>query len=687
MAGLTLQPAFTSGELSPSLSARVDLAKYNQGCRTLLNYKVQPHGGATKRSGFLLLDTLPGEAVLMRFAFNNDQAYCLAFGDHWLRVFTAAGPVLDSYGQVYQLGSPYSLAEARALATAQSADVLYLACWGQPPRKLKRLAHNRWEFEVITFGPPLAAPGKPVATFYNQAKKSDGSQATAQLTTPYTYYVTAVDQDGRESELSPGVTITGPASNNWQGGDWLGLTWPAVAGAVEYQVYKAEFGGRPGFVAVTGELTYHDYNVSASLSEGAPKYKDPFPDGDWPGVVTFFEQRLVFASTPKRPQTIWLSKSGDYGNFAVYTPLTDDAALELTLASAEVSSMSWLAALRSLVLGSTSMEWEIGAQQAAFSAKSAKATPQSYIGSAKLPAIIVGNTILHVSRSGAQVRDMKYDFGSDSYNGSDLTIMATHLFERHTITGWTYQQHPDSIIWVVRSDGVLLGLTYQPEHQIFAWHRHETQGRFLSVCAVPKGHDDALFAVVARAGKWFLECQSREFRGEDQAQAVFLDCALVYAGKPVKTVSGLSHLEGMTVGILADGGVEPPQKVKDGAVRFQQPKSRVVVGLAYNADLETMPVEVAGPQGSSVGRKKRVNEVLVLFHQTAADVRGGTSFNHLESFKLRSDEPYGRPPRLFSGLKSLTLPTLAENVITVCLRSADPVPMTVLAVMPKVEVL
>lgn len=685
MPSLGLQGAFTSGELSPSLSARVDLSKYQQGCRTLRNFVVQPHGGATKRPGFVLLDSMPGEAVLLSFVFNTEQAYCLCFGEKWLRVATRDGFVLKN-GAPYTLDSPYTLAEARKMCVTQSADVLFIACRGHVPRKLMRLAHDEWQFEAMSFDPPLPTPGKPTLTFVNEAKKSDGSGSSAQLVTPYTYYVTAVDKDGKESELSEGADLTGPASNNWQAGDYLSVAWQAVPGAEEYRLYKSSFGSRPGYITVISDLTYNDYNVAASLTEGAPKYDNPFPDGDYPGTVCLFEQRLVFASSSKRPQTIWMSKSGDYGNFAIYDPVTDDSPIELTLASSEVSPMCWMVALRSLILGSSSVEWELGATgDGAFTAKTAKATPQSYRGSKELRALIIGNVLLHVSRSGSQVRDLQYDFGSDSYGGTDRTILAAHLLESERIEDWTYQQSPDSIVWAVRSDGVLLGMTFQAEHEVTAWHRHDTDGLFKAVCAVPQGYDDTLFAVVLREGKHYLERMADRYLGGDASRAVFVDCALTYEGAPVKALSGLDHLEGKEIGIYSNGAVEPPQVVERGAVSLLKPSGLVTVGLPYVADLETMPVELIGQDGASVGRKKYINAVNVLFRDTVT-AKVGVGFGHLGNVKWRSRERYGEPLRPFSGIKSVTTRSLAENVVTVCIRSDEPTPMTILALMPSVEV-
>jgi hypothetical protein len=285
------------------------------------------------------------------------------------------------------------------------------------------------------------------------------------------------------------------------------------------------------------------------------------------------------------------------------------------------------------------------------------------------------------------VRDLKYDFGSDSYRGSDCTIMASHLFEEFRITGWTYQQHPDSIVWVVREDGVLLGLTYQAEHEIFAWHRHETQGRFREVCAVPDLREDALFAEVERDGVFYLEVLAPTYIGGDYSRAVFLDSALVYdrPGQPVTHLSGLGHLEGRTVGILAGGAVHPPRVVKNGEIALESPAEVVIVGLPFTSDLETMPLEMAGPEGVSVGRKKQVSEVSFIFRESVG-ARAGLSFDRLETIKWRTDEPYGQGPRPFSGLKNVVVPGLAEPQVTVCLRSDEPTPLTVLALMARVDV-
>lgn len=678
MPGSVLQSDFTAGELAPSLSARVDLAKYTKGCRTLTNFLVQAHGGAVKRPGFVLLDSLPGEAVLIPFVFSQSQAYCLVFGDGWLRVATHDGFILDGSSSVYKLTSPYTLAQAKELSYAQSADVLFLAVHGVAPTKLKRYGHANWQFETMVFTEPLPSPTTQTATL------SGGSGST-----PYTYYVTAINADGKESGLPVGISINGPPSNNWTAGTYIEVTWSAVTNAVEYRVYKASFGGRPGFVTDTKNLSWRDFNVTPSTTEGAPVYENPFPAADYPGAVCLFEQRLVFASSPNRPQTIWMSKTGDYGNFATYKPAAADTPIELTIASQEVSPVNWLVPLRSLIVGAGGMEWEISsrADSSAFSASNAKASPQSYWGSSLRNAIIIGNVVLHVSSSGRQVRSLQYVFSADSYDGSDLSIMAAHLLESGHVIDWTYAKAPDSIVWAVRSDGMLLGLTFQAEHEIVAWHKHSTQGKFKSVCAIPNGTEDALFALVERNGVMYLERAADRYLGGDPTGAVFLDASLTYRGDAVSSVTGLEHLNGMEVGIFADGAVQTPRVVSEGRVTLDSAASVVTVGLQYTADLETMPVEIVGQNGTSVAQKKQINGVNVMLRDSLG-VKIGPSFedSKMQEVKWRTTEPYGQPPAPYTGLKNITMPTLADNIVTVCLRSEMPTPVTVLSLVSRMTV-
>lgn len=735
-----LQGAFTSGELTPDLDARTDFTRYANGCRTLKNFWVQAHGGASKRPGFMLAGQVPGEATLVPFVFNTEQSYCLVFGDGWLRICTEDGFIADDKGTTIEIPSPYTIQQAKLLSWAQSGDILFLACRGVHPQKLRRLGHNNWQFQPMSFIPDVAAPtwqvpsveyetvteyefrypagsliqsnGKAIkvhlyaqtakqvpiniegyAVFYNRATNSAGVISPAVRNTRYTYYVTASSKDtGRESLVSIANNITGPASNNWQVGDYIRVKWAAVANAAEYRVYKAQSGGTPGLLAVTTALYVDDNNILPKYNSGMRVTKSPFvaqksEEGlgrEYPGVVCFFEQRLVFASSISQPQTLWLSDSGDYQNFSRHTPVQADNSIEITIASNEVSPLQWMVPMRSLMAGGSGTEWEITSRDGgAFSAGNARAIPQSRRGSAQMRALVVGSTILHVTRSGREIRNFQYDFGTDSFTGQDKGILASHLFEKYRIVNWDYQPLPHSIIWAVREDGVLLGLTYNAEHEVHAWHRHDTQGKFKAVCALPCPSEDKLFALVERNGKYCVEYMAAPFIGGNSMEsAIYLDSALqLNNAAPVSAVSGLEHLEGLEITLLADGKT-CQHTVTDGRVGLDTPARNILAGLSYSSELETMPLEAASAQGSSSGRKKKVSAINIhLKNSLGAEV--GTDFEHLEAIKWPEKNGV---PALYSGVQRVVTGTLANNLITACIRSDEPYPLTVLAVIPEIAI-
>lgn len=142
----------------------------------------------------------------------------------------------------------------------------------------------------------------------------------------------------------------------------------------------------------------------------------------------------------------------------------------------------------------------------------------------------------------------------------------------------------------------------------------------------------------------------------------------------------------MEVQIFADDAVHPARTVAGGRVNLEREASIVTVGLGYVADLGTMPVEVMGQNGSSVGAKKQINAVDVLF-QSSLGVKVGLSFDdRMQAVKWRTNEPYGKPPAPYSGMKSVVVPSLADNSVTVCIRSDLPTPVSVLVLVSRVQV-
>lgn len=708
----SFQPSFTSGELSPALSARIDLNKYDSGAQLLRNVLVHPSGGISKAPGTIFIaragganGTGGGRVRLIPFIFNAAQHYLLEFSAGLVRVVTADGVVVNSGGNPVTVTTTYSVSDILALSYVQSADVLYLAHPSHPPRKLMRYGHADWRLGTLTFSPAIAAPAGLSGSFsVTEAPAGGGSKI-------WRYKVTAIDRDTGEESLPAGpVAISGTESmrvgvaksDGTAYPDWFSkISWSTSSAANEYRVYKEKGGGMYGYIGSAREGWFEDKNIAPNIEETPPDANNPFENGNYPSCVALHQQRLVFAGSNRSPNTIWMSRSGNFENFSRSIRVKDDDYIEATLAARRVDPIVWLVALRELIAGSTGGEWEIGGgQKGAVTPGSINAKLQSARGSASgLQPVVIGNTILHVSRAGDCVRDLVYDFGADSYAGTDRSLLATHLFTGRRIVSWDYQQSPDSIVWCVTSDGVLLGLTWMREHEIFAWHRHDTDGFYEDICVLPgDGYDDVFFVVRRRINgetvryiEQFAEPMPvpRDYESLDDsgkagvlAEAFHVHCGLSYRGAPTGEISGLEHLEGKDLAILADGAVIPPRQVVNGAVSLEHPAAVIHAGLPYSAEARTMNYEPQQPDGTSVGLRKRIARVLVKFaNSSAVDI--GIN-NRVVEVKWRTDEPYGSPPRLHSETVPVSVPGAWSRDSSVWITSDTPTPFTVLGVVPEV---
>ena len=689
------QASFTGGEISPDLNDRIDLAKYSTACKALENMQIMPHGGVYKRTGFRYLANVTEPVRLMPFIFSVDQTYMLAWGTNTLSFFTENGSVLGADNKPYTIKTPYSLAEASALSYIQSADVIYLASLDSPVYKLSRIAHDNWTLEKLSFVPETVPPLGVTGFLYD--KRTPPEHEADGLNSKYwKFRITSINgASGEESLPSAFIYVLGP--ENMRNNCYPKLSWNGVAGVTEYRVYQDK-SGKYGYIGSAEGLMFDAKNIAPDMLDSFPIANDPFINENYPGSVCFFQQRLVFGGSRKRPQTLWFSMSANYENFSMSSPVKADDSIEVTIASNEVSLIQWMISLRTLLVGTTGVEWEIKGtgEGGAISPFGITILPQSYRGSATIDAQIVGSTILHVGRTYKEVRDLLYSFGSDSYEGTDRALLASHLFENNTITKWTYQQSPDSIVWCCRDDGVLLGMTYIKEHDIYGWHRHITDGKFLDCACVPGKNTDNLFVLTTRiinnVPHYFIEVQDvRTVNEANTINAFYVDCGLSYSGEPIKEISGLNHLLGKTVNILADGGVVAPQIVRaldDNKIGIILPEAASVIhiGLGYTARIQSMGLEPTMQDGSSVGRLKRVVSIGVDIRATNS-IKIGASFDKMFDAKLRArNDPPDKPPSPFTGIVHITISDVPKTQITACVESSNPVPLIVLAMTPSFDV-
>lgn len=692
------QATFTGGELAPSLHARTDLAKYRTGAKELTNWYIHPHGGVSRRNGLQFVDLVRDTTLatrLIAFEAASNDTYVLEFSPTAMRVFRNG--VLVRYpvghlsaGQVFLLSTPYQAWHLRELVFEQSNDVLTITHEAYAPVEIARYDHHDWRLTTLSFAPSLSglpAPSIDANHSYTTPPAIGDTPDSGYVEETHRYAYTVVLATGEESSRSSSTAVSNDL--RWYPSNYNTITWTAVAGALFYNVYKFNE-GYYGLIGTTESNSFTDKNYKPNMQEAPPQGKNPFIGvGNYPRAVAYHQQRRLFGGTINRPQTTWGSVSAGFNNFSVARPAKDSDAIEFTIAARSLQKIRHYLSMADLLVFTESAEWRVrGTQDGILTPSSIKAEPQSYHGIGDVPPLVIGDQVLMVLRDGRQVRDLGYKFESDNYSGSDLTVLANHLFQGKRVLEWAHQKYPDSIIWCVMDDGSVNALTYMREHEVWGWARHVTDGTFESVAVVRENDVDVPYFVVARTiggvPKRYVE-RITPVSATDRPTAFFVDCGLSYSGDPITAVGGLSHLEGRTVVGLADGAVvgrDGELVVAGGSVTLDRPASVIHLGLPYESRLETLSFTLG--DRVTEGTIKAVGEVKVRVVNTSG-IEIGVDFTDMGEHKAREWEDYGEAPSLFSGIITLAASADQDRKGAVCLRQSYPLPATVLSISPDID--
>lgn len=395
---------------------------------------------------------------------------------------------------------------------------------------------------------------------------------------------------------------------------WVEVEWSSAGAKRYWRLLKTNAAQAGGSVM---EIEFHE--------KGNPSV---WTAGKYPSCITFFEERLWLASL----QTIWGSRSGDYYNLTTGT--NDDDAIEYTISSNQMNKIHFISSGKILAIGTAVDIYKMSASELdeAITPLNVRIVREvSLKGAAFMEAISINNGVLYLSRSKRKIREFTFNSENNSYVSPDMSILAEHLFTNKEIRYICYQPEPFSCLWAVRNDGVLLGFSYYRQEGITAWHRHTTDGFFESVASVygADGNHE-LWSVVKRTiggvDKRYVEMMKQPFDDEtlDSNECFFVDSGLTYNGAPTATISGLGHLEGKTVAVLADGVVQTSKVVSGGSITLDTAASRVHAGLAYSSILQTMRLERKDEKGTAQGRKGRINQAVIRFYKTKQFKYGST---------------------------------------------------------------
>lgn len=720
MSNRSFTRSFGGGELTPEFYGHIDDAKFQTGLGLCRNFIVLPHGPVANRPGTAFVRAVKDSTKRTRvisFSYSTSQTFVLELGAGYFRFHTqgatllagspaayngatayTVGSLVSSGGinyycilattgnappnatywyamptnGVYEIPNPYAEADLFDIHFVQSADVLTLVHPNYAPMELRRYGATNWQLATIVFASTLTAPTGVTAT-------NTGAGATT-----YSYKVTAVGSTGLEEGLtSSAATCT---NNLLTTGNYNTINWSAVSGAQRYNVYK-QSNGLYGYIGQTDALTFKDDNITADIGKTPPIASTPFTGaGNYPGAVSYYEQRRDFAGTINMPQNFWATRSGTESNLSYSIPSKDDDGISFRIAAREANTIRHIVPLTNLILLTSSAEWRVTSQNSdAITPTSISVSPQSAIGSSNVQPVVVNNNLVFVAARGGHMRELGYSWQSSAYITSDISLRAPHLFDNYDIVDMAFAKAPQPIVWATSTTGKLIGLTYVPEQQIGAFHQHDTgaadgtDGVFESVTVVAEGAYDAVYVVVRRTVngsqvRYIERFAPRLF--STLAASFFVDAGSTYnTGSPVSTISGVTWLEGKTINILADGAVHRPLTVTGGSFTLDYPATVVNFGLPIQADIETLPIALQ-VEAYAQGRQKNVSQVYFRVVNSSG-INVGPSFDKLVSPKQRTDEPYGTPPRVVTGEIPVRIPASWNANGTICARQSDPLPLTI----------
>lgn len=808
-----IQTNFTAGEFSPRLLGRVDIAKYYNSTQLMQNMLPYVHGAVTRRTGTYHVSEVKDSSAATRiipFKFSTTQNYIIELGNLYMRVYRSRGQVVESsktitgitqanpgvvtsaahaysngdqfyisgvvgmtqvnglrytaanvaantlelsgvstaaytayssggiMERIYTVATPWPSSVLFDLKFTQSADVLYVTHPSYQARKITRTSDTAWTVSTLS---NLDGPYLSVNT-------------SATTLTP--------------SGTTGAITITASAAT--------------FAATDVNRVVRINHGGTWGWATITGYTSTTQVNATVGGTFGATTAQTSWRLGawsdttGWPSCVAFFQERLYFAGNTNQPQTIWGSVVSDYENFAPSNSsgtVSDSSAVTFTIADDQVNAIRWLSAGRVMSIGTSEAEFSL------FGGSSGGTSPvtptnitvqrESTHGSiSNVRPRRIGNAVIFVQASGRRVRELTYNFRVDGYESADVTLLAEHI----TLSGikdFDYQEEIDSVGWMVRNDGVLIGFTYDRLQDVVAWQRNILGGTGAQVESVavipnPSGTGDDLWLVVKRTiggtTKRYIEYMTDPFDPDTNGQdsAFFVDSGLTYdgyldttltpgattgsgvtftagssvftssmVGRKIKAtnggratitgytsgtqvvcsittafpdtsaiasgawsvaiqdISGLYHLNGETVSILADGATHPDKVVSSYGVSLDGFYSKVHIGYSYVSRIKTMPPEVS-QRGTVQGQTKRIHRAYINCYKSGA-FKYGKSFTGMTPLPARSagDETDTAPP-LIDRIVPLDWPSGYEDSPVVCIEQSLPLPLTILYIVKEMVV-
>lgn len=688
---LAAQHSFNRGEIAPDLHGRKDWAPVYSGLAVALNVIARTTGGVAKAPGtrFIAPALEQGRAVrFIPFEFGSEQTYVLEFGDKRFRILHDGGLVVypqghEKAGAIVVLDSPFTIDQMqsddirvergkRNVDYCQDNDTLIIVHAESKPKILTRFDHHDWRWTDF-----VAETGLPYPT--GLVIERDGQTGAS-------YCVATLGANNAQSSASNTVTCSDA------GGDGVTeLSWNAMEGATGYRVYKRfPTTGGMSYQAIgdVNGTTFIDNNTTAGNEKQTPvKPENPFDGpGKYPSVSVFHGSRLIMGGPTEKPNRINGSKLGEFKNFTLpkaTATSTDEDAFEWSVTGGKSSPiLLWLASMADLVMGASAGEYRMKGTKPA---SNPEISIQSNYGNSSVKPLLFRKAIVAVGNNRESLNAFAFDYLSNDYGGKELTHYSRHIFQGRRIMAMAAQPNPFATMWCVLSDGVAAVVTYMAEEDVLGVTRRTTDGLFETCESIANvdGRSDIYFQtrrVVNGEEKRFLEVMApHHFPGMPLGDAWYVDCGLEYRGEAKAVFTGMDHLEGRKIAVLADGvayGVDGADDivVRGGAFALPVEAAHVIAGLPYAAEVTTIDM---GPQGFEAATRNRAPIAATVGFYHSRDCR--YSCEGSAEGKLDFLDADGRTTTLKTTSKTFTVPADPAGSLSsrLTLRSSSPVPWCV----------
>lgn len=645
---IKLQTTFNSGELDPRLAARTDVKQYYQGAAEALNVISMPQGGMKRRPGLAYKDGVlssgsAGSSVRMAsFSFNTEQTYLLVFTNLQIEIY------MDGVSQA-TVTTPYTSADLDEINWTQSADTMIIVHEDYTPATLTRgSSHTSWTWAGITF------KNQPAFDF-------DDNYAALTFTL-----------GSNRHKMHQSITVTASASvflakhvggifDAWAGGErGVGRITAVTSGTVAtIKVLDTWLDGNGDEDDVLAGDAYIGEPVWSS-TKGYPK------------TVTFYQGRLWFGGSTKRPQTVWGSVTNDFYNFDQGSGL-DDESVALTLDTDQVNAITALFSARHLQIFTTGGEFMIPNE--VITPEKASVKRQTMYGSGKVRPKNIDGSTLFLDRTGKSIREFVFTYSEDAYTSASTSILASHLLndpvDMDILRGTS--QDDANYFYLVNGDGTVAVYNMLRNQEVSGWTKWTTNGTVTGVCVVV---DEVYMTVERHMGSTY------QTQLEQLDAATFTDSNVTKTLSPAGvTVSGIpATMNGETLRVKADGAVVADAVTTAGSLTLAAAATSVEVGMNYDVRIKTMPLNIDFQNGPILTRKKRIVRIVLDVYESL----GIYVDDELLADRLFGTGVLDTTPLPFTGIKDIHKMGWTD-LAQVTIKQTDPLPLMLLGLSLEVE--